>query len=161
MTAARKVTYTSSADSELRRIKQKNWRTFDKIKADIAKQAAATRPAQEIKVGIYRVRLAIERDRLQVTTVTVEVSRYRITIRPSAQKQLERIKKTNRRAYEQIKAKIDALAHKPRPDGVKKMMGRDFQYRIKVGTEFRVVYEIDDDELLVLVLEAGDRKNVY
>lgn len=152
MTAARKIAYTSAADNELRRIKQKNWRTFDKIKADIAKQAAAARPAQEVTV---------ERDRLTVTAVTVEVNRYRITIRPSAQKQLDRIKKANRRAYEQIKAKIVALAHKPRPDGVKKMMGRDYQYRIKVGTEFRVVYEIDDDELLVLILEAGDRKNVY
>jgi mRNA interferase RelE/StbE len=161
VTAARKIAYTSAADGELRRIKSKNWRTFDKIKADIAKQAAAVRPAQEVKVGIYRIRLTAERDRLTVSAVTVEVSRYRITIRPSAQKQLDRIKKTNRRAYEQIKAKIDALAHKPRPDGVKKMMGRDYQYRIKVGTEFRVVYEIDDDELLVLILEAGDRKNVY
>ncbi|GAB3160318.1 hypothetical protein GCM10027059_08050 [Myceligenerans halotolerans] len=161
MTAARKITYTSAADSELRRIKKKNWRTYDKIKADITRQAAAPRPAQDVKIGIYRVRLTAERDRLVVTTVTVEVSRYRIKIHNTARRQLDQIKKANRKAYDQIMARIDALADRPRPDGVKKMKGTQFEYRIKVGENFRVVYEIDDDELLVLVLEAGDRKNVY
>lgn len=160
MTASRKVTYTGDADSELRRIKNKNWRAFDQIKAEIGKQAAAARPGQEIKVGIYRARLTTDGDRLVVTAVTVEVRRYRIRIHSTAQRQLDRIKKNDPKAYEQIKAKIAALADKPRPDGVKKMRGTQFEYRIAVG-DFRVIYEIDDDELLVLVLKAGDRKNIY
>ena len=55
---------------------------------------------------------------------------------------------------------IDALAHEPRPRGAKKLAGEDGLYRIRVG-DFRVLYVIRDDELIVLVLEIGPRKDVY
>jgi mRNA interferase RelE/StbE len=53
-----------------------------------------------------------------------------------------------------------ALADDPRPPGVRKMRGADRQYRIRVG-DYRVIYEIHDDVLLVLVIEVGNRREVY
>lgn len=56
----------------------------------------------------------------------------------------------------------DALELNPRPPGVKKLKGqrkRDL-YRVRAG-DFRVVYEIHDNVLLVLVVKIGDRKDVY
>ena len=55
---------------------------------------------------------------------------------------------------------IDELAENARPNGVKKMKGHDDLYRIKVGN-YRVIYEIYDGELSIIVVEIGHRKEVY
>lgn len=55
---------------------------------------------------------------------------------------------------------MDALAGDPRPKGVKKLFGLDDLYRIRVG-EYRVVYQIQDNRLIVLVVRIGHRKDVY
>jgi len=59
-----------------------------------------------------------------------------------------------------IQIKIDELAREPRPNGVKKLKGEDNLYRIRVG-DYRIIYEIFDDVLLISVVEVGHRSNVY
>ena len=55
---------------------------------------------------------------------------------------------------------INDLAEDARPNGCKKLQSKGDSYRIRVGN-YRIIYEINDDELLVLVVEIGDRKEIY
>lgn len=52
------------------------------------------------------------------------------------------------------------LADDPRPTGVVKLAGDDNLWRIRIGN-YRVVYEIYDDQLIVLVLRVAHRKDIY
>lgn len=56
--------------------------------------------------------------------------------------------------------KIDSLADDPRPRGVKKLEGEEELYRIRVG-DYRVIYQVQDKALIVLVIKIADRKEVY
>lgn len=56
--------------------------------------------------------------------------------------------------------KINALADNPRPRGAKKLEGEDELYRIRVG-DYRVIYQVQDKALIVLVVKIGDRKEIY
>ena len=77
---------------------------------------------------------------------------YRIEWRPSTKKDLKRISKS-----EALKI-IEAF--EPRPSGVKKLSGSEFTYRIRKGN-YRVVYEIHDETILIEVVKIGHRKDVY
>ena len=81
---------------------------------------------------------------------------YSIEILRAAQKQLSKIDQTNQH---RIIDAIRGLAVDPRPSGCKKLSGRP-AYRLRVGS-FRVIYEIHDRQLLVIVVTIGDRKDVY
>ncbi len=81
---------------------------------------------------------------------------YSIDILRVAQKQLARIDRTQQ---QRIIAAIRDLASDPRPSGCKKLSGRP-AWRIRIGP-YRVIYEIQDERLLVLVVTIGDRKDVY
>ncbi|MEH2160902.1 MAG: type II toxin-antitoxin system RelE/ParE family toxin [Nostoc sp.] len=59
-----------------------------------------------------------------------------------------------------IDSKILTLAIEPRPNGVKKLKDEENTYRIRVG-EYRVIYEIYDDVLLISVVKVGHRSKVY
>ena len=59
-----------------------------------------------------------------------------------------------------ITDRILALAANPRPDGVVKMKGSENAYRIWIG-DYRVRYEIEDDNLIVLVLDCRHQREVY
>jgi len=85
---------------------------------------------------------------------------YRIEFRPAASRQFTALP---RRVQESIKPAIDALATNPRPPGVKKLWGEDDLYRIKAGPgkSYRVIYQILDKVLLVVVVKVADRKDVY
>lgn len=61
---------------------------------------------------------------------------------------------------QQIASAINDLGKKPRPNGCKKLIGPDNLYRIRSG-DYRVVYQICDKILLVLVVRIGNRKEVY
>jgi len=63
-------------------------------------------------------------------------------------------------AQQRLKPKIDALSQEPRPAGMVKLSGKDDLYRIRVGN-YRIIYAIEDDQLLVLVLTIGHRREVY
>lgn len=81
---------------------------------------------------------------------------YKISIRRKAQKQLARIPASD---YKKVKAAIQALANNPRPSGSKKLKGRP-GWRIRQGNH-RVIYEIQDEQLIIIVLDIGDRKDIY
>ncbi len=55
---------------------------------------------------------------------------------------------------------LDSLAKNPRPPGCVKLQGGDDLYRVRVG-DYRVVYTIQDTVLVVLVVEAGHRRDIY
>ncbi|MEH1948463.1 MAG: type II toxin-antitoxin system RelE/ParE family toxin [Nostoc sp.] len=61
---------------------------------------------------------------------------------------------------QRIQTKINDLAIKPRPNGVKKLQGDDNSYRVRVE-DYRVVYEVDDDVLIVTVIKVGHRSGIY
>ena len=82
---------------------------------------------------------------------------YRIEVKPSAADALARIPQPHRG---RIVRKIDRLADNPRPRGAKPLKGRLSLYRIRVG-DYRVIYQIQDDALLVLVVRIGSRGDVY
>jgi len=54
---------------------------------------------------------------------------------------------------------IENLAKNPRPQGYKKLKGRE-GYRIRVGN-YRIIYEIFDEILLIDVIDLGHRKDIY
>jgi len=55
---------------------------------------------------------------------------------------------------------IEALADNPRPPGVKKLKGHHEHWRIRVGN-YRVIYTLRDQQLIVLILKIGHRREVY
>ena len=81
---------------------------------------------------------------------------YAVEILRTAQKQLAKI---DRQAQARIIESIRALAFDPRPSGCKKLSGRP-AWRIRVG-DYRVIYEIHDGQLVVMVVTIGNRKDVY
>ncbi|WP_334311357.1 type II toxin-antitoxin system RelE/ParE family toxin [Nodularia sphaerocarpa] len=56
--------------------------------------------------------------------------------------------------------KIQELSGEPRPDGVKKLESELSLYRIRVG-DYRVIYQIQDDILLVTIVKAKYRREIY
>ncbi len=82
---------------------------------------------------------------------------YRIEFTRSAEKDLRKIDKSKVAA---IYHEVERLEADPRPHGVKKLAGADRTYRIRIG-DYRVVYEIEDEVLLVLVIRIAHRKDVY
>ena len=82
---------------------------------------------------------------------------YRIEFATSAAKQL---KSLARKDLLKIARKIDALKETPPPQGCKKLKGESDLYRLRVG-HFRVIYQIQDDRLVILVLNVGHRREVY
>jgi mRNA interferase RelE/StbE len=85
------------------------------------------------------------------------VASYRLTIKPSAAKELEEI--PTKRDRQRVVARIERLAAEPRPAGCVKLSGSD-RYRIRQG-RYRIVYEVRDAELIVLVVRIGDRRDAY
>lgn len=81
---------------------------------------------------------------------------FKVTISKSALKVLEKI---NDPWFSQIKKSIYALSSNPRPRGYKKLTGRN-GYRIRVA-DYRVIYEIHDDHLIVDIITIGHRKEIY
>ena len=82
---------------------------------------------------------------------------YTVQIMASALKAFGRLSRADQ---ERIRDRVDALAFGPRPAGVAKMSGTEALYRIRAG-DYRVVYQVRDEALLVLVIRVGHRKDVY
>ncbi|MFU8889844.1 MAG: type II toxin-antitoxin system RelE family toxin [Trueperaceae bacterium] len=82
---------------------------------------------------------------------------YSLRIKPSAAREIDDIdgQADRRRVVE----RIERLAEEPRPRGCVKLAGGE-HYRVRQG-RYRIVYEIRDAELIVLVIRAGDRRDVY
>ena len=81
---------------------------------------------------------------------------YRIVIKKSAAKEIERIAKNDRiRVIEKIKS----LAQNPHPTGSKKLSGQE-KYRMRQGN-YRILYQVIDDELIINVIKVGHRQDIY
>jgi mRNA interferase RelE/StbE len=85
------------------------------------------------------------------------VAQYRLLIKASAAKELRAI--PTKRDRQRIVKRIQGLATDPRPPGSQKLSGRE-RYRIRQG-QYRIVYGIEKDELVVYVVKIGHRKDVY
>lgn len=81
---------------------------------------------------------------------------YRLEFTPGADRQF---RKLPQQVQARLRPHIDNLAQNPRPTGVEKLTGQD-AYRLRVG-DYRILYEIQDKVLLVLVVKIGHRRDVY
>ena len=82
---------------------------------------------------------------------------YSVVFKRSAMRQLKRLPQNIQR---RIADAVDRLADNPRPHGYIQMETDDILYRIRVG-DYRIVYEIIDNQLVVLVIRIGHRREVY
>ena len=83
--------------------------------------------------------------------------RYTVEIRASALRGMKRFPKD---VLVRIDACINALGDNPRPHGVRKLTGFHDRHRVRVG-DYRVIYEIHDDVLVVLVVRVVHRREGY
>jgi len=86
------------------------------------------------------------------------MSRYRLEIRPAVEKTLRKIRDV--KLQKRLDDAFNKLAENPRRMGAEKMAGFQNRYRFRVG-DYRIIYEIHDAVLLVLILAVGDRKEIY
>ena len=82
---------------------------------------------------------------------------YAVIVKPSVAKAIRNLDQSTQRRIVRV---LERLAEHPRPSGVVKMAGDENLWRVRVGP-YRVVYEIHDDRLVVLVLRVGKRGGVY
>ena len=82
---------------------------------------------------------------------------YRIEFTSSAEKEIQQLERTLQR---RIIRKVEALSDDPRPIGCRKLVGSDRCYRIRIG-DYRIVYEIEEDEILIVVIRVRHRREVY
>ena len=85
------------------------------------------------------------------------MGRYRVLIKRSAKKELLAV--STKRDRQRIVQRIQALADDPRPTGCQKLSGYD-RYRLRQG-RYRVIYEVRDAEVVVVVIRIGHRRDVY
>ena len=83
--------------------------------------------------------------------------KYKIVVKESAAKALKKIPKADRK---RIADKIDDLAENPDGPETIKMKGDNPLHRVRVG-DYRIVYEIQDNVLLILIIKIGHRKDIY
>ena len=84
------------------------------------------------------------------------MAKYKIQIKPSAVKELNKLPKKD---LKKVIIKIQALSEDPRPNDCEKLSG-DEKYRIRHGN-YRIVYAIQDEILVVYVVKIGHRKDIY
>ena len=82
---------------------------------------------------------------------------YRVEVAPAA---LRRLRKLDPPARRRVQAAIELLADQPRPSGAKKLGGGEGEWRVRTG-DYRIVYEVHDNVLLVLVVAVGHRREIY
>lgn len=82
---------------------------------------------------------------------------YAVIYKPSADKALRKLPVNTQR---RIVRAIEPLQSDPRPQGAKKLTGTEDLYRLRAG-DYRIVYQIDDRNVTVLVVRIGHRGDVY
>ncbi len=82
---------------------------------------------------------------------------YQVEIARRAAKALARLP---RKEQQRVRLAIDLLAETPRPPGCVALAGEARAYRVRVG-DYRIVYEVFDDRLVVQVVRIGHRRDVY
>jgi mRNA interferase RelE/StbE len=84
------------------------------------------------------------------------VASYRLLIKPSAAKELEPLPTKDRK---RVVARLQRLSAQPRPSGCEKLTGHDL-FRVRQG-DYRILYEVQDQSLVVTVFKVGHRRDVY
>jgi mRNA interferase RelE/StbE len=82
---------------------------------------------------------------------------YNVILKPRAEKAFAVLSKM---LQARILETLEQLTTNPRPNGVKKLSGVDNLYRLRVG-DYRIVYALNDEQLLVLVVKIAHRREVY
>lgn len=85
--------------------------------------------------------------------------KYNVQITHKIAKKLLRLPKKDQK---KIVEKIDLLTVNPKPDGYKKLSGQSNPalYRIRIG-DYRIIYAVEEDRLIILIVEVGHRKDIY
>ncbi len=86
-----------------------------------------------------------------------DTRRYQVEIDRAVEKSFRRLPKDLLR---RLITAMDTLADEPRPPGSRKLVGYENLYRVRVG-DWRIIYQIHDDRLVVLVIEIGPRGSIY
>jgi mRNA interferase RelE/StbE len=86
------------------------------------------------------------------------VAKYSVRLKASAVTEIEQIEP--KKVRRQIVNRIGALSEDPRPPGCEKLSGQSSRYRLRQGA-YRIVYAVEDDLLVVLVVKVGHRSAVY
>ncbi len=81
---------------------------------------------------------------------------YSLLYSPTAAKQLEKLERI---IQERILIALERLRIRPEGCDIKKLVGMQ-GYRMRVG-DYRIIFDIQQDRLLILVLQIGHRKNIY
>lgn len=82
---------------------------------------------------------------------------YAVKLTPKARKQFHALP---RKYLAKIIERIDELATDPRPPGIRKLSGKLNTYRIRQGP-YRIIYEIRDQDLVIVIVSVTDRKDAY
>ncbi len=82
---------------------------------------------------------------------------YTVTIAPAAERQLHKFDPQIRR---RVQAAIELLSTNPRPPKAIQLVGGAGEWRVRTG-DYRIIYEIHDDHLIVLILRVGHRREIY
>jgi mRNA interferase RelE/StbE len=85
------------------------------------------------------------------------IARYEVQI---ARRAVKAIATLPRREQQRVRAAIELLAGDPRPPGCVALAGEDRAYRVRVG-DYRIVYEVLDQRLVIQVVRVGHRREVY
>jgi len=85
------------------------------------------------------------------------MSDYRIELSATAERQHRKLERNDQ---VQVVGAIQRLSTNPRPRGSRKLRGYEDVFRIRIGV-FRIIYSIEKDRLLIIVLKLGHRKDVY
>ena len=82
---------------------------------------------------------------------------YRLEVSPAADRDMDKLKgRIRKQDFERLRIAVRGLAEEPRPQGVRKIKSAERAYRIRSGG-YRVVYDIYDNDNLVLILQVTRR----
>lgn len=82
---------------------------------------------------------------------------YSVTFTKTSKRQFDKLPHP---AKQRLGSAIAQLTHDPRPAGAIKLSGEDGLYRVR-GGDYRAIYQIQDERLLILVVKVGHRREVY
>ncbi len=85
------------------------------------------------------------------------MNRYLLSWKKSAQKELRKLPKAT---VIKLVALAESLVNDPHPEGCRKLSGTEHTYRVRSG-DYRIVYQVDNGQLIIEVVKVGHRKEVY
>jgi mRNA interferase RelE/StbE len=84
--------------------------------------------------------------------------KYRVEVARRVEKFLASLR--DRKLQQRLVALIRDLETQPRPSGCRKLSGSDDIFRLRLG-DYRIIYRVEDEKLVVLVIEIGHRRDIY